>query len=147
LGRTRGGLTTKIHAAVNEAGQPLRVIITPGNVHDTKQAINLLSPIICPDIYILGDRGYVSFSLLQYIAMQMAVAVIPPKSNTKEPWDYDKERYKNRNKVEKFFNSLKQYRRIATRYDKRLRYYLAFVHLAAALILIPKWPPISSVAS
>ena len=76
----------------------------------------------------------------------MAFAVIPPKSNRKEPWDYDKIRYTNRNQVERFFNRLKNFRRIATRYDKRLRYYLAFVHLAAALVLITKWKPISYVA-
>ncbi len=64
-----------------------------------------------------------------------AIAVIPPKSNRKSPWEYDRELYKQRNLIERAFNKLKHRRRIATRYDRRSLYFLAALHLAAAVIL------------
>jgi len=68
--------------------------------------------------------------------------VIPPKKNRKVQREYDKETYKNRNQVERFFNRLKNFRRVATRYDKLVSSFLAFVQLATTLILIPKFPEI-----
>jgi transposase len=127
---------------VDEGGKPLDFLVTEGNRHDITQAKTLLAPVLKPGLYVLADRGYLSTELFDYIVNAFAVAVIPPKSNSKEPWEYDKERYKNRNQIERFFNRLKQFRRIATRYDKRARSYLAFVLLAAALLLMPKWSPI-----
>ncbi len=72
----------------------------------------------------------------------MAVSVIPPKKNRKVQREYNKDIYKNRNQVERFFNRLKNFRRISTRYDKLASSFLAFVQLAASLLSIPKFPPI-----
>jgi len=135
-------LTSKIHAAVDDNGEALNFIITDGSVSDCTQAENLLEPIIHEDARILGDRAYDTDKILDYIASKMAIAVIPPKKNRKVQREYDKESYKNRNQVERFFNRLKNFRRVATRYDKLASSFLAFVQLAATLILIPKFPPI-----
>ena len=135
-------MTSKIHAAVDDNGEALNFIITGGSVSDCTQAENLLEPIIHEDARILGDRAYDTDKILDYIASKMAIAVIPPKKNRKVQREYDKESYKNRNQVERFFNRLKNFRRVATRYDKLASSFLAFVQLAATLILIPKFPPI-----
>lgn len=135
-------MTSKIHAAVDGDGKALNFIITDGSVSDCTQAESLLDPIIHKDALILGDRAFDTDKILDYIASKTAVAVIPPKKNRKVQREYDKETYKNRNQVERFFNRLKNFRRVATRYDKLASSFLAFVQLAATLILIPKFPPI-----
>lgn len=82
------------------------------------------------------DKGYDSKSIREQLLAQDIVPVIPPKSNRIEPIDYDKDLYKLREKVERFFNKLKQFRRIATRYEKLSHTFLAFIHLVAAWIII-----------
>ena len=82
------------------------------------------------------DKGYDSNRLRAQLLAEAIVPVIPPKSNRTEPLDYDTELYKFREKVERFFNNLKQFRRIATRYEKLSQTFLAFIHLVAAWILI-----------
>ena len=96
------------------------------------QAIPLLTGLEAE--YVIGDKGYDADRLLQYIADQGAIAVIPPKSNRKVQRDYDRELYKRRNVIERAFNKLKHWRRIATRYDRRSENFLAFLYLAAAVI-------------
>lgn len=120
----------------------MRLIITEGSVHDVKQAQNLLDGIIHEDVNVLGDRAYDSNEIINYIAEKSAEAVIPPRKNRKIKREYDKNVYKNRNQIERFFNRLKQFRRVAIRYDKLITSFLAFVQLAAVLIAIPKFPPI-----
>ena len=70
------------------------------------------------------------------LGMQEIEAVIPPRSNRTEAIDYDKEKYKRREKVERFFNKLKQFRRIATRYEKLSRTFMAFIHIASTWIML-----------
>ena len=82
------------------------------------------------------DKGYDSNCIRAQLLAEDIVPVIPPKSNRIEPLDYDTELYKLREKVERFFNNLKQFRRIATRYEKLSQTFLAFIHLVAAWILI-----------
>jgi transposase len=82
------------------------------------------------------DKGYASKRIREQLLAQDIVPVIPPKSNRTEPIDYDKDLYKLREKVERFFNKLKQFRRIATRYEKLSQTFLAFIHLVAVWILI-----------
>jgi transposase len=82
------------------------------------------------------DKGYDSARMREHLLAQDIVPVIPPKSNRREPVDYDKDLYKLREKVERFFNNLKQFRRIATRYEKLGQTFLAFIHLVAAWIII-----------
>ena len=82
------------------------------------------------------DKGYDSNRIRAQLLAEDIVPVIPPKSNRTEPLDSDTELYKLREKVERFFNNLKQFRRIATRYEKLSQTFLAFIHLVAAWLLI-----------
>ena len=82
------------------------------------------------------DKGYDSDGIREQLVAQDIVPVIPPKSNRRAPRDYDKVLYKLREKVERFFNSLKQFRRIATRYEKLSQTFLALIHLVAAWIIV-----------
>ena len=82
----------------------------------------------------IADKGYDSERVLQKIKELGAIAVIPPKSNRKVQREYDRELYKERNLIERTFNKLKRFRRIATRYDRKALYYRSFVYLAASLL-------------
>jgi transposase len=131
LGRSRGGLSTKIHLVADAAGQPLRFRLTGGQAGDAPQAVPLLCGI--SPTHVLADKGYDSDRILGFIQGQGVVAVIPPKVNRKVQREYDRELYRQRNLIERAFNRLKQWRRIATRYDRRSSYFLAALHLAAAV--------------
>ena len=89
-----------------------------------------------PLTHAIMDKGYDSNRIREQLLAQDIVPVIPSKSNRTESLDYDKELYKLREKVERFFNNLKQFRRIATRYEKLGQTFLAFIHLVAAWIMI-----------
>ena len=134
LGRSRGGFTTKLHAVVDALGNPLSFVLTPGQRADVKEAENLLEP-YDPEA-VLGDKGYDSNTLLAYIEAKGAKPVIPSKRNRTVQREIDKNLYKDRNKIERFFGRIKHYRRIATRYEKTARNYLAFVHLASIMTLL-----------
>jgi transposase len=82
------------------------------------------------------DKGYDSNHIRDKLRQHDMNPVIPPKSNRKEPIDYDKAKYRLREKVERFFNRLKQFRRIATRYDKLGHIFLAFIHIVAACVIV-----------
>ena len=84
---------------------------------------------------ILADRAYGAKDIRNYIDSQGAKYTIPPKVNTKEPWDYDCWLYKERHLVECFFNKIKAFRRVATRYDKLASSFLAFVYIASICFL------------
>lgn len=82
----------------------------------------------------LADKGYDANDILDFLKQRGARACIPPKANRKFPQDYDRNLYKERNLVERFFNRLKHYRRIATRYEKTARNFMAMLTLASILI-------------
>lgn len=132
LGRSRGGLTTKLHAACDALGNPIRVLLTPGQRHDITQAEALLGGFEAGAV--LGDKGYDANDLVRQIAEAGAEVVIPSKRNRVEPREHDANLYADRNKIERFFNRLKQYRRVATRYEKLGQNYLSVVFLASTLI-------------
>lgn len=134
LGRSRGGFGTKIHAACDGLGNPVKFRLTPGQTHDITQAAPLLEGPAAEQV--IADKGYDGDKVLQTIHDQGGQAVIPPKSNRKVQRSYDKELYHERNHIERLFAKLKQCRRIATRYDKTARHFLAFLHLAASMILL-----------
>ncbi len=117
---------------VDAKGQPIRFILTAGQAHDAPQAIPLVAGIKAT--HVIADKGYDSDKILAFIQSQGAIAVIPPTSNRKIPREYDRELYKQRNLIERAFNKLKHWRRIATRYDRRSIYFLAVLHLASAVI-------------
>jgi transposase len=112
-------------------GQPIRFSLTGGQAHDAPQAIPLLTGIKAEGV--IGDKGYDSDQILDFIQEQGAVAVIPPKSNRKAQREYDRELYKQRNLIERTFNKLKHWRRIATRYDRKSIYFLSVLYLASAV--------------
>ena len=134
LGRSRGGFSTKIHACCDALGNPRRFILTPGQCSDHRQAETLLGEDIPGAV--VADKGYDSQLFAQSIEQLRAEVVIPSKANAKEPRQIDKNLYKDRNKIERFFNRIKHYRRIATRYEKTACSYLAFLHVAAIMTLL-----------
>ena len=132
MGRSRGGLTTKIHMAVDALGRPLRFILTAGQRGDAPLAPALLEGL--SPRRVLADKAYDSNALRRLIADVGAEAVIPCNPTRKRPIPYDFEAYKIRNTVERCFNKLKHFRRIATRFDRRAIHFLSFIHIAAAIL-------------
>lgn len=133
IGRSKGGLSTKIHAVVDALGNPTAFVLTPGQACDLDGADQLLPNIEASAL--LADKAYDAedrvICPLQAAGKEI---VIPPKRNRKEQRSYDKELYKARHLIENFFCKLKQFRAIATRYDKTSRNFLAAVYLAATTI-------------
>jgi transposase len=125
-------LSTKIHAATEALGLPIRLIGTPGQRNDIALAHDLVDGIEADAM--LADKGYDADHLIERIAEAGIDVVIPPKRNRKVQRAYDAELYKERNRIERFFNKLKQFRRVATRYDKLLANFMGFVKLAAIAI-------------
>jgi transposase len=119
---------------VSGLGLPVTVVLTPGQAADVKQAEGLMKDV--PAEVVIGDKGYDSDKLIEAIEAKGAEAVIPPMKHRKVQRVYDKDRYKDRNLVERFFGKVKQFRRVATRYEKTARNFLAFVHLASIMILL-----------
>ncbi len=109
--------------------------VTPGQWADSPQALSLLTGFTLQAV--IADKAYDTNNILQSLTNQDIQAVSPPKANRIEQREYDENLYKDRNKVERFFNLLKGYRRIATRYDKTATSFLGFIHLASALIWLP----------
>ncbi|MBY5876453.1 IS5 family transposase [Rhizobium ruizarguesonis] len=132
LGRSRGGLSTKIHAATESLGLPVRLIASPGQRNDIAFAHDLVDGIQAAAT--IADKGYDADHLCDKITETGADVVIPPKRNRKLQRPYDADLYKERNRIERFFNKLKQFRRVATRYDKLLANFMGFVKLAAIAI-------------
>jgi transposase len=132
MGRSRGGLTTKIHACVDTNGLPVRLELTAGEAHDNRLVTNLLSD-LKSGAMLLADRGYDAVDQA-FAGEHGAWANIPPKRNRKDPICFSPYLYRARNLVERFFNRIKQCRRVATRYDKLAANYLAFIKLASIRI-------------
>ena len=130
IGRSRGGLTSKIHAVVDGSGLPVRLALTPGEAHDNRLAAKLLSGLKSGSM-LLADRGYDADWIRALVRQRGAWANIPPKRNRTEALCFSPHLYRGRNLVERFFNKIKHCRRIATRYDKLAANYLAFVQLAS----------------
>ena len=84
--------------------------------------------------YVIADKGHESDKILAFIQEQGAKAIIPPKSNRRVPWEYDRDLYRERNLIERAFNKLKHWRRIASRYDRRSLYFLPALHLVVSVI-------------
>jgi putative transposase len=115
-------------------GNPTRFLLSGGQEADISYAEPLLEG-QCFGAG-LGDKGYDSDRLVAVIESQGAEAVIPPKANRKHRRAYDRHLYKERNQVERLINLIKQFRRVATRYDKTDCCFLGFIHVAAIMILL-----------
>ena len=132
MGRSRGGLSTKIHAAVDALGNPVRLRIGPGQGSEMRHAEALIKGI--PSDYVIADKGYDADAFIHSIQQAGAIPVIPPRSHRKTPRYYDKHLYQDRNLVERLFQKLKHYRRIATRYERLAVTYMAMLSLASTII-------------
>ena len=133
MGRSRGGLTSKIHALVDAEGRPVTLTLTAGQVADCTQAEALIEGIGEGDI-LLADKGYDTDAIRAKMAKRKAWANIPAKSNRKQRFAFSQWVYRQRNLVERFFNRIKHFRGIATRYDKDPANFLAAIKLVAARI-------------
>jgi transposase len=133
IGRSRGGLSTKIHTLVDALGNPIGFHLTGGEAHDLVGADHLL-----PDMQaeaLIADKAFdADKRVIEPLTAAGKTVVIPPKSNRRSPRTYDRDLYKARHLIENFFARLKQFRAIATRYDKTARNFLAAVYLAASVV-------------
>ena len=133
IGRSRGGRNTKIHAIADAKGRLLSILLTGGEAHDCPPAQRLIRRTKAAK-KLLGDKAYDSAELRQWLNDRGTKPVIPNKSNRKQPFSFDKNSYKQRHRIENAFCRLKDFRRIATRYDRLARNFLASVCLVAAIV-------------
>ena len=132
LGYSRGGFGTKIHVGFDALGNPVSVILSPGQDADITHAPAVLGA--HQPQAVLGDKGYDSDAFVGTVEDRGAEAVIPPKKNRVAPRPYDPVLYKERNKAERGINLFKQFRRVATRYEKKAKNFLGMVLFAAITI-------------
>ena len=127
--RVGGEMTLQIHAAVDGAGRSLSVRLSPGQAADCTHAPALLAGLEA-GARVIADRACDSDAILELVTGAGGVAVIPPAANRKGPRELDRSLYARRNLVERFFGTIKEFRRVATRYEKRARNDLSTVLLA-----------------
>ena len=132
IGRSRGGLTTKIVALVDALGNLVRFVLLPGQRHDTIGVPPLIEGVAFGAL--LGDRAFDVDWLRAELDARGAAAVIPPEAGRKARFDFDRAMYGWRHLIENTFAKLKEFRAVATRYDKTDTSYAAAIHLAAAVV-------------
>lgn len=132
LGRTKGGMNTKLHAVVDEAGQPVSLFLSPGNDADISHARTVLKNV--PAAMVVADKGYDSDTFRQWLTERGIKPCIPPRRNRKTPSRFSRASYRKRHLVENFFERIKNFRRVATRYDKLAQTFFGFACLAATLV-------------
>jgi transposase len=130
MGRSRGGLTTKIHALTDARGLPLELVLTPGQAGDCPVAARLLNR-LREDTIVLADKAYDADWLRRSIEAAGAAPNIPAKRNRRWKPCFSPVLYRARNRIERFFNRIKHFRRVATRYEKHAANFLAMLKLAA----------------
>lgn len=133
IGRSRGGRNTKIHAIADAKGRLLSILLTGGEAHDCPPAKRLIRRTKAAR-KLLGDRAYDSAELRQWLEDRGTKPIVPNRSNRKQPFSFDKKSYKQRHRIENAFCRIKDFRRIATRYDRLARNFLASVCLVAAIV-------------
>ncbi|MGC5016883.1 IS5 family transposase, partial [Streptosporangium sp. DT93] len=154
LGRSRGGLSSKIHAAVDTAGLPLAFVLTPGQAGDCPRFITVLDKIRIPGrvgrprtrpVAVAADKAYSSKANRSYLRRRKITAVIPEKTDQQanrtkrgsaggRPVGFDPARYRQRNTIERCFQKIKSWRGLATRYDKTPESYEAGLHLRGSIM-------------
>jgi transposase len=134
LGRSRGGFGTKIHGSFDGLGHPVELKLTAAQESDIGQAEDLLAD-HQPEV-VIADKGYDKKAFVEAIEARGAEAVIPTQKNRKVQREVDPHLYRERNICERFWSRAKQYRRVATRYEKKGINYLAFVKVAAMMIML-----------
>ena len=142
MGRSRGGLTTKIHALVDANGLPVVLKLTPGQAHDGRSAADMLDGVGKGQI-LLADRAYDSDAMRADLSARGAWACVKPMPNRKNIPAFSTSLYCQRHKVECFFSKIKHFRAIATRYEKHAENYLALVKLAAIQIWLRNYESVT----
>ena len=133
IGRTKGGLNSKIHAVCNEKGKPVFLLLSEGQMSDHKGAQMIVDQL--PEArHLIADRGYDSKWFRDALTEKRIKPCIPSRSNRKAPYKYNKTLYKQRHKVENMFGKLKDWRRIATRYDRCAHTFLSAICIASIVI-------------
>ena len=133
IGRTKGGLNSKLHAVCDGDGKPLILLLTEGQVSDYRGAATVLPAL--PDAEVLiADRGYDSDWFRDALSELEIEPCIPGRSNRKAPIPYNADLYKQRNRIERMFGRLKDWRRIATRYDRCAHTFMSAICIAATVI-------------
>jgi transposase len=132
LGRSRGGFSTKVHIAVDALGNPLRLLLTAGQRHDSPQASALIEGY--EPQALIADKGYDSDPLIASVTARGIEAVIPPKKNRLVQREYDRHLYRERHLIECFIGKIKHYRRVFSRFEKLSKNYLGFLSFVSALV-------------
>ncbi len=109
------------------------MLLTPGNVHDVKVAQECIEA-MPPSAQLVADKGYDSQALREWLQARGTQPVIPPRKNRKIQYEYDKAIYRQRNVIERMFCRLKDWRRIATRFDRNIKNFMSAIALAATVI-------------
>ena len=133
IGRTKGGRNPKLHAVCDEKGRPCVLLLTPANLRDCRVAQRCIEAMPA-SAELVADKGYDSKALREWLEARGTQPVIPPRKNRKIQYDYDKAIYKQRNIIERMFCRLKDWRRIATRFDRNLKNFMAAIAIAATVI-------------
>jgi len=138
LGRSRGGWGTKIHAATIDENCAVALHLTPGEAHDGRQFESLYESLDADNVLESAalDKGYDADRIRERLELDGIEPVIPPISTRSKKLHYDKDLYRERNRVERFFNKIKNFRRIATRYDKLRKTFFAAVYLCASFLIV-----------
>jgi transposase len=135
IGKSRGGNTTKIHLVCEKSGKPIHFHLSGGNIHDCTLAEHLLDAVDTEGTeHIVGDKGYDSDAIRDQIQGLGSEAVIPFKINRKDPGKLKKKVYRKRHRIENAFCSLKQFRSVATRYEKLALHYAGVVSMACIIL-------------
>lgn len=134
MGRSRGGLSTKLHVACDALGNPVRFALAPGQSPDGRAALPLIEGLTAEAL--LADAAYDSDAIRGALAARGIEAVIKPSGARSLKPAFDRELYRERNQVERLIGRLKRYRRVGTRYEQTGRNYLAFVHVVSTLLLL-----------
>lgn len=134
MGRSRGGFGTKIHGVVNPLGHPVVLAVTGAEAADSPHLPGLIAGLGTGAV--VADKGYDSDANREAIRARGAEPCIPPRKNRTTAIDYDRHLYRERNVAERFFGRIKQYRRVATRYDKKAANFLGFVWVASIAIML-----------
>ncbi len=129
-------MTTKIHGVVDALGNPLYLFLSAGNAADISNAPPLLCTLPIRGSIINADRGYDSKKFVDWLKSLGAIPNIPSRETNKEQRECDWWKYKERHLIECFWQKIKQFRRVATRYEKLAKTFLAFVYLAAITVLL-----------
>ncbi len=132
LGKSRGGWNTKIHLLAANARTAITFCLSPGQDHDDPVGRQLLLDLgpLPVEVPLAMDKAYASQQTRQLVLELNMIPVVPPKSNCRDPWKYDRQLYKKRNEVKRLFRRLKGFRRIFSRFEKLDVVFLAFIYFA-----------------